>query len=163
MGNNIGGYQHRSSLPFVSTWCLHHSFASQTSLSDLHPNLIYPSINSSPIEPIFGVSDWTREPILPGETPPPTPPLHALPAALTPPEPPIRLKRGLTDKPNHAPSFTSPTPSFGSPIACLFWQHGYAWSLHHLQPPLYAPTPENARRYGEASRLAQPLTSLFKD
>lgn len=110
MGNNIGGYQLRSSLPFVSTWCLHHSFASQTSLSDLHPNLIYPSINSSPIEPIFGVSDWTREPILPGETPPPTPPLHAFPAALTPPEPPIRLKRGLTDKPNHAPSFTKPHP-----------------------------------------------------
>lgn len=55
-------------------------------------------------------------------------------------------------KPNDALPFTEPLlPLLRLPYQCLVWQHGYAWSLHHLQSLLRTES-DDAHRFGDSDR-----------
>lgn len=118
-------------LQLVDSWCLHHGFSAQTSLSDLHPNLIYPSINSSPIEPIFGVSDETPEPTQPcGRAWPHPFTLQRGSNRCAPTPLPYTGKQGSWLTPRATPPRLHSPSSSLAPDHCLFWQQGI-----RMEPP----------------------------
>lgn len=119
-----------------------HHCSFHSGLLDLFPNLIYPSRNSSPIQPAPGRSDAAARP------------MAHLPPSLPPP--PRREREGggeeSIDMADHAPSFSQAPPRFPPSLPLIQWQHcqraralalshtlAVAWSSRRVAS--YAPAP----------------------